>query len=158
MAVVTATQRSMDYNSAIGELERLYYEVFGRSHSDDGMYLSPSEMHERESYVRRMHEMDKRAADRMKEKQLEMQMQMQMMQQQIKVQPPQHPVPKFDPNKREAFNIPLETLEDSWRVKYGDSWVYSAVPATGDYWDDAYTRLNANGRFEVVEGWVKMKG
>lgn len=63
----------------------------------------------------------------------------------------------FDPNKEEAYQIPLSQLVTLWQAKYGDKWVDSAVVHDNSFFAHACSRLNANGMFEKAHGWVRLK-
>lgn len=65
---------------------------------------------------------------------------------------------RFNPNKSEAYQIPLSRLVAMWQVKYGDAWVDTDVPYDAkDFYNQAYNRLSENQLFERVEGWVRLK-
>ena len=68
--------------------------------------------------------------------------------------------PRFNPNKSEAFNVPLSQLVTLWRIKHGDAW-YDADhprPEPGkDFYTDVFDRLNKANMFEVFEGWYRLK-
>jgi hypothetical protein len=55
-----------------------------------------------------------------------------------------------DPNKREAYSIPLSTLVNAWRVKFGDLWV-DVSEIDEEFWSDASSRLHRNKLMEEVE-------
>ncbi len=63
----------------------------------------------------------------------------------------------FDPNKEEAYQIPLSQLVTLWQAKYGDKWVDSAVVHDNSFFAHACSRLNANSLFEKAQGWVRLK-
>ena len=66
----------------------------------------------------------------------------------------------FDPNKLEAFRIPLTTLVTMWQVKYGDQWVNGDVPISPNdeaFYIDGLRRLLSAGVFEQYNGWVRLK-
>ena len=69
-------------------------------------------------------------------------------------------LPRFNPNKSEAFNVPLSQLVTLWRIKHGDAW-YDAErhrPEPGkDFYTDAFDRLNKANMFEMFEGWYRLK-
>ena len=67
-----------------------------------------------------------------------------------------------NPNQREAYVIPLSTLANMWRAKYGDLWV--DVPELDDeFWSDASSRLHRNKLMEEIEfresntPWARLK-
>ncbi len=66
---------------------------------------------------------------------------------------------RFDPNKREAFQIPLSQLVTMWQVKHGDKWFDGSEPKQEgeDFYADAFMRLRQNELFEMVDGWVRLK-
>jgi hypothetical protein len=55
-----------------------------------------------------------------------------------------------DPNKREAYVIPLSTLVNLWRAKYGDLWV-DVSEIDDEFWSDASSRLHRNKLMEEIE-------
>ncbi len=66
---------------------------------------------------------------------------------------------RLDPNKREAFQIPLSQLVTMWQVKHGDQWVDGSQPMQEgeDFYADAFTRLQRNELFEQIDGYVRLK-
>ena len=55
-----------------------------------------------------------------------------------------------NPNTREAYVVPLSTLANMWRAKYGDLWV--DVSEIDDvFWADASARLHRNKLMEEIE-------
>ncbi len=66
---------------------------------------------------------------------------------------------RLDPNKREAFQIPLSQLVTMWQVKHGDQWVDGSQPMQEgeEFYADAYMRLAQNELFERVDGWARLK-
>ena len=80
-----------------------------------------------------------------------------MMNQAIK---PSKAVPRFDPNKSEAFQIPLSQAVTMWKLKFGDTWfdTHQPRPDTGkDFYTDVCDRINNAGLFEKVDGWYRLK-
>ena len=66
----------------------------------------------------------------------------------------------FDPNKEEAYIIPLSQLVTLWQAKYNDQWVNENEFLFGDcdkFFGPAYERLKANMKFERMAGWVRLK-
>lgn len=63
----------------------------------------------------------------------------------------------FNPNKIEAYQIPLSQLVTLWRAKYGDEWVNGNDAHKYDFYSHACTRLTASGLFENVHGWCRLK-
>lgn len=74
-------------------------------------------------------------------------------------QKPSTTIPRFDPNKSEAFQIPLSQAITMWKLKFGDTW-YDANhprPETGNFYDDVFDRINNAQLFEKVDGWYRLK-
>jgi hypothetical protein len=70
------------------------------------------------------------------------------------------PPPRFDPNKSEAFQIPLSQAVTMWKLKFGDNWydAHQARPPAGkDFYDDVFGRINNAGLFESTDGWYRLK-
>lgn len=67
-----------------------------------------------------------------------------------------------NPNKREAFAIPLSTLVNAWRAKFGDVWV-DVSELEDEFWLDASSRLHRNKLMEEIEfresntPWARLK-
>jgi hypothetical protein len=61
----------------------------------------------------------------------------------------------FDPNKSEAFQVPLSQLVTLWQAKFNDTWVDMGIEHE-DFWRQAHRRLNNADKFESVEGWVRL--
>lgn len=67
-----------------------------------------------------------------------------------------------DPNKREAYAIPLSRLVDMWRIKFEDKWV-DVSEIDDEFWSDASGRLHRNKLMEEVEfngsntPWARLK-
>ena len=67
-----------------------------------------------------------------------------------------------NPNKREAYVIPLSTLANMWRAKYGDLWV-DVSEIDEEFWMDASARLHRNKLMEEIEfresntPWARLK-
>jgi len=62
----------------------------------------------------------------------------------------------FDPNKEEAFQVPLSQLVTLWQAKFNDTWVDMGIEHE-QFWFQAYRRLNNADMFEMVEGWVRLR-
>lgn len=67
------------------------------------------------------------------------------------------PREQFNPNKHEAYQVPLSQLVTMWRLKYGDEWVDASRPHDGGFYAHACVRLNNNDMFERQHGWVRLK-
>lgn len=70
------------------------------------------------------------------------------------------PLPRFDPNKSEAYLIPLSQAVTMWQVKHGDKWFdgHQPTPREGDYfYADVFGRLKTAGLFENIDGWYRLK-
>ncbi len=66
----------------------------------------------------------------------------------------------FNPNKQEAFQIPLSRLVTLWQAKYGDQWINGDEPVSerdDAFYVDALRRLLSAGLFEQHSGWVRLK-
>lgn len=67
-----------------------------------------------------------------------------------------------NPNKREAYVIPLSTLVNMWRAKYGDLWV-DVSEIDEEFWMDASSRLHRNKLMEEIDfkesntPWARLK-
>jgi hypothetical protein len=67
-----------------------------------------------------------------------------------------------DPNKREAYAIPLSRLVDMWRIKFEDKWI-DVSELDEEFWSDASGRLHRNKLMEEVEfngsntPWARLK-
>ena len=61
----------------------------------------------------------------------------------------------FDPNKSEAFQVPLSQLVTLWQAKFNDTWVDMGIEHE-DFWRQAHRRLQNADKFEHVEGWVRL--
>jgi hypothetical protein len=69
-------------------------------------------------------------------------------------------VPRFDPNKSEAFQIPLSQLVTLWRLKHGEEWADMSrprPPSGKDFYTDAFDRLDKADMFEMFDGWCRLK-
>ena len=68
----------------------------------------------------------------------------------------------FNPNKREAYMMPLSQLVTIWQAKYGDEWVQKdllpIVQQSAQFFQDAYWRLRRNDLMEEADdGWYRLK-
>ena len=61
----------------------------------------------------------------------------------------------FDPNKSEAFQVPMSQLVTLWQAKFNDTWVDMGIEHE-DFWRQAHRRLQNADKFEHVEGWVRL--
>jgi hypothetical protein len=67
-----------------------------------------------------------------------------------------------NPNQREAYVVPLSTLVNMWRAKYGDLWV-DVSEIDEEFWMDASARLHRNKLMEEIEfresntPWARLK-
>jgi hypothetical protein len=67
-----------------------------------------------------------------------------------------------NPNTREAYVVPLSTLANMWRAKYGDLWV-DVSEIDEEFWMDASSRLHRNKLMEEIEfresntPWARLK-
>lgn len=62
----------------------------------------------------------------------------------------------FDPNKEEAFQVPMSQLVTLWQAKFNDAWVDMGIEHE-KFWHQAWRRLNNADMFETVEGWVRLR-
>lgn len=74
-----------------------------------------------------------------------------------------YPMMKADnPNQREAYVIPLSTLANMWRAKFGDVWI-DVSELDEEFWMDASARLHRNKLMEEIEfresntPWARLK-
>ena len=67
-----------------------------------------------------------------------------------------------NPNQREAYVIPLSTLANMWRAKFGDVWI-DVSELDEEFWMDASARLHRNKLMEEIEfresntPWARLK-
>jgi hypothetical protein len=67
-----------------------------------------------------------------------------------------------NPNTREAYVIPLSTLVNLWRAKFGDLWI-DVSELDDEFWLDASARLHRNKLMEEIEfresntPWARLK-
>jgi hypothetical protein len=62
----------------------------------------------------------------------------------------------FNPNKNEAYAIPLSRLVVMWQARYSDEWV-AVYMIEDDFYRDAHDRLRKADKFEVCDNWVRLK-
>jgi hypothetical protein len=55
-----------------------------------------------------------------------------------------------NPNTREAYMVPLSTLVNAWRAKFGDLWI-DVSELDDEFWSDASSRLHRNKLMEEIE-------
>lgn len=70
------------------------------------------------------------------------------------------PMPRFNPNESEAFQIPMSQLVTMWRLKHGEEWVdmQRVRPPSGkDFYTDALDRLDRASKLEMFDGWCRLK-
>lgn len=68
------------------------------------------------------------------------------------------PLPRFDPNKSEAYLIPLSQAVTMWQVKHGDKWYDGQAPRPAeDFYSDVFGRLKKADLFESIDGWYRLK-
>ena len=69
-------------------------------------------------------------------------------------------IPVRNPNDCEAYVMPLSSLVNLWRAKYGDKWV-DVSEIDDEFWSDASARLHRNSKMEEVdfnyEPWARLK-
>jgi hypothetical protein len=68
--------------------------------------------------------------------------------------------PRFNPNKSEAFQIPLSQAITLWKMKFGDTWydAHQVRPDAGkDFYADVFDRIKKMGLFESTDGWYRLK-
>ena len=74
--------------------------------------------------------------------------------------PSQQPQPRRNPNDCEAYVMPLSSLVNLWRAKYGDKWV-DVSEIDDEFWSDASARLHKNEMMEESdmnnEPWARLK-
>jgi hypothetical protein len=65
-----------------------------------------------------------------------------------------------NPNDCEAYVMPLSSLVNLWRAKYGDKWV-DVSEIDDEFWSDASARLHRNSKMEEAdfnyEPWARLK-
>jgi hypothetical protein len=69
-------------------------------------------------------------------------------------------LPRFNPNKSEAFQVPLSQLVTLWRLKHGEEWYdagHSRPEPGKNFYVDAFDRLRNAGCFESFDGWHRLK-
>ena len=74
--------------------------------------------------------------------------------------PSQQAIPARNPNDCEAYAMPLSSLVNLWRAKYGDKWV-DVSEIDDQFWADASARLHRNKMMEESdmnnEPWARLK-
>lgn len=74
-----------------------------------------------------------------------------------KTPPPQ---PQRNPNNCEAYVMPLSSLVNLWRAKFGDKWV-DVSTLDDEFWSDASARLHKNKMMEESdmnnEPWARLR-
>ena len=70
----------------------------------------------------------------------------------------QREIDEFDPNKHEAWAMPMSALINLWRAKFLDEWVIVRTHEMEPFWQAGFTRLNRANKFEEAPGqWVRLK-
>ena len=64
---------------------------------------------------------------------------------------------RIDPNKSEAFQIPLSQLVTMWQVRFGDEWLDDDQKLDDPFYRHAKHRLDHNGLFERFDGYLRLK-
>lgn len=74
--------------------------------------------------------------------------------------PSQQTKPARNPNDCEAYAMPLSSLVNLWRAKYGDKWV-DVSEIDDQFWADASARLHRNNKMEETDldnaPWAKLR-
>ena len=74
--------------------------------------------------------------------------------------PSQQTIPRRNPNDCEAYVMPLSSLVNLWRAKYGDKWV-DVSEIDDEFWSDASARLHRNKMMEESdmnnEPWARLR-
>ena len=68
----------------------------------------------------------------------------------------QKAINEFDPNKHEAFTMPLSALVNLWQARYNDAWV-DRLQIDDEFYRHAHDRLRRAEKFEVFNDWVRMR-
>lgn len=67
---------------------------------------------------------------------------------------------EFNPNKHEAWSIPLSQLVNLWQAKYGDKWI-DVSDLDDAFWPEASARLHMNNKMEAYDRdstpWARLK-
>jgi hypothetical protein len=70
------------------------------------------------------------------------------------------PIPRRNPNDCEAYVMPLSSLVNLWRAKYGDKWV-DVSEIDDPFWADASARLHRNSKMEETDldhtPWARLR-
>jgi hypothetical protein len=65
-----------------------------------------------------------------------------------------------NPNDCEAYVMPLSSLVNLWRAKYGDKWV-DVSEIDDEFWSDASARLHRNNKMEETDidhaPWARLR-
>lgn len=74
--------------------------------------------------------------------------------------PSQQTMPARNPNDCEAYAMPLSSLVNLWRAKYGDKWV-DVSEIDDQFWSDASARLHRNKMMEETDldnaPWARLR-
>lgn len=74
--------------------------------------------------------------------------------------PSQQTKPARNPNDCEAYAMPLSSLVNLWRAKYGDKWV-DVSEIDDQFWADASARLHRNNKMEETDldnaPWARLR-
>jgi hypothetical protein len=74
--------------------------------------------------------------------------------------PSQQTKPARNPNDCEAYAMPLSSLVNLWRAKYGDKWV-DVSEIDDQFWSDASARLHRNKMMEETDldnaPWARLR-
>jgi hypothetical protein len=67
-------------------------------------------------------------------------------------------VDEFNPNKHEAWTMPMSALVNLWRAKYLDEWVLVYADKLEPFWQQAWSRLSGANKFERSPGqWIRLR-
>lgn len=70
----------------------------------------------------------------------------------------QREIDDFDPNKNEAWAMPMSALVNLWRAKFLDEWVIVRSYEMEPFWQAGFMRLHRANKFEESPGqWVRLK-
>lgn len=140
-------------NAKDQDMEDIYRKMFGADSLYDQVRIPHHEFRKRVECVEREYE----KAQKQRYSITETELQMQQLKMQLQMAGVDSGSAAFNPNQREAFTTPLDTLANMWAAKYGGVWVNTNKPAEDTFWEDAYTRLKNAGRFEQFKNWVILK-
>jgi hypothetical protein len=65
--------------------------------------------------------------------------------------------PRIDPNKSEAFQIPLSQLVTMWQVRFGDQWLDGDQHIDEQFYSHAKLRLDRFGLFERFDSYLRLR-